>query len=92
MGLARLPNLLTDQPRLEYMAQTAKILALLTPLKQWPPSSRNESRPMTNSEILFGAINHAHFWASAGRVSGIARIFAACGITVTGTDSKIFLS
>src|SRR5690625_4385917 len=51
---------------------------------------RNESRPMTQHTIpALDDIKHAHFLGIGGvGVSGIARIFAARGITVTGTDSK----
>lgn len=45
---------------------------------------------MTNSNIpALADIRHAHFLGVGGvGVSGIARIFAARGITVTGTDAK----
>src|SRR5690625_1294009 len=51
---------------------------------------RNESRPMTQHTIpALDDIKHAHFLGIGGvGVSGIARIFAARGITVTGTDAK----
>src|SRR5699024_8090859 len=51
---------------------------------------RNESRPMMQESIpALKDISHVHFLGIGGvGASGIARIMAARGITVTGTDAK----
>src|SRR5690625_3661331 len=51
---------------------------------------RNESHPMMQESIpALKDISHVHFLGIGGvGVSGIARIMAARGITVTGTDAK----